>query len=438
MNPNMHPLEKEVRGWIERNREPIAGLVADLVRIPSVNRGLTGDERRYQTFVAHLLESLGMKVDVFTPDEVEDLNRHPAYYPGKSYADRPNVVGVLPGTGSGKSLLFSSHADTAAAAPDWKRDPWQPQREGDRLYGLGAFDMKAGFAASILAVRCLRELGIRPLGDVLIESVVDEEFGGANGTLASRVRGYQADGAIIPEPTNLAVCTATRGGALWKAVFAGTGGLSFSGETVHNPVFDAAQFLAFLHDFEQTRGKAKPAHPLYADTPELPVIVTRVMAGDPTAPICDSGPVSCTVEFWAECHPGLAEEPFKDELRTRYREWSFARGGQTAVFPELTGMIRFLPGAETPAGFPLTELLSRAVGRATGSAAVVRGAPFACDAFMFNLHSPTPAVVLGPRGANAHAPDEYVELSSLGELIEVYACTIAAWCGFEAAGTKRE
>ncbi|WP_135553398.1 M20/M25/M40 family metallo-hydrolase [Paenibacillus cymbidii] len=423
--------EREVRSWIERNRTLIADTVSDLIRIPSVNHGLTGDEQNCQLHVAGMLRELGLRVDVFTPDEVEGLARHPAYYPGKNYADRPNVVGIWSGAGNGRSLLFSSHADTAVAATDWIRDPWRPEREGDRLYGLGSFDMKAGLAASALAVRCLKELGVRPLGDVIVESVVDEEFGGANGTLAARARGYQADGAVIPEPTNMAVCTATRGGALWKAAFAGTGGMSFSGETVHNPVIDAAQFIVFLHWYEQTRNAARPVHPSYADSPELPVIVTRVMAGDLSAPICDSGPVTCTVEFWAECHPGLTEQQFKEELAQRFSEWSSAQNGPKTAFPELTGMIRFLPGAETPSDSPLTAVLAQAVGRATGSEAIVRGAPFACDAFVFNLYSPTPAVVLGPRGANAHAPDEYVELSSLGELVEAYALAIMDWCGYD-------
>ena len=67
----------------------------------------------------------------------------------------------------------------------------------------------------------------------------------------------------------------------------------------------------------------------------------------------------------------------------------------------------------------------------TGRPAIVKGAPFACDAFVFNLYSPTPAVVLGPSGANAHAADEYVEVESLGRLTEIYARTIVEWCGVQ-------
>jgi acetylornithine deacetylase len=58
----------------------------------------------------------------------------------------------------------------------------------------------------------------------------------------------------------------------------------------------------------------------------------------------------------------------------------------------------------------------------------LRGAPFACDAYVFNLHSPTPAVILGPGGGGAHAPDEHVLVDDLLDLTRIYARFIARWC----------
>lgn len=404
--------------------------VSQLVRYDTVNRFVSGSELEAQLRLAAIMrDEMGLEVDVFSPEDVSDLREHPAYFPGKDYAERPNVVGRWKGAGGGRSLLFSSHMDTAPVAPGWVRDPWTPVAEGNRLYGLGSFDMKGGLAASLMAVRCLQETGVRLYGDVLIESVVDEEFGGANGTLACRVRGYEADAAIVPEPTNLAVCPATRGGAMWRATFRGNAGMSFSGETICNPVYGAGAFIGFLEVFEKRRSERPGPEPWYGHNRSLPVIVTRVEAGDMSAALCDSGPVECHVDLWVECYPGTTEDELREELLNGYRQHLRSNGTEHHDVPEMRKLIRFLPGSEAPSDFPLIRLLADEVSRVTHEPAVVQGAPYACDAFMFNLHSRTPAVVLGPKGGNAHAPEEYIDISAFYELVEIYARTIVSWCG---------
>ena len=61
------------------------------------------------------------------------------------------------------------------------------------------------------------------------------------------------------------------------------------------------------------------------------------------------------------------------------------------------------------------------------------GSPFACDGFIFNLYSDTPALVLGPKGGNAHGADEFMDMKSYEDLICWYAELILDWCG-----TKKE
>ncbi len=64
------------------------------------------------------------------------------------------------------------------------------------------------------AMRILHELECQPKGDILFESVVDEEFAGGNGTLAARLRGYNADLALVSEPTRMEICPACLGAFL--------------------------------------------------------------------------------------------------------------------------------------------------------------------------------------------------------------------------------
>lgn len=424
------PEHESVRRWIAQNKTGILQLVSELVKIDTVNQVVAGTERELQHYVGHVLrDKLRMEVDLFCPEDVPGFHEHPAYFPGRNYADRPNVVGVLRGRGGGRSLLFSSHADTAPMASGWPHDPWEPVIKGERLYGLGSFDMKGGLAASIMAVRCLQELGIPLRGDVLIESVVDEEFGGANGTLACRLRGYHADAAIIPEPTNMAICPASRGGALWRVTFQGNAGMSFSGEVIDNPVYSAGTFIHFLKTFENERNASAGPSPWYDRNQTLPVIITRVEAGDMKAALCDSGPAECHIDIWVECYPGVTEEGLRSELLAAYHRYCRRTGVDCRDDLQFKKMIRFLPGSEVAADFPLISLLTEEVNLVTGQAAVVRGAPFACDAFMFNLYSATPALILGPAGGNAHAAEEFLDIPRLFELVEVYARTLLRWCG---------
>ncbi len=415
-----------VRQWVNQHHKEILDLTSNLVRFKTVNLIDTGTEQELQQYIAAILrDRLGLEVDLFSPEEVTGFRDHPAYFPGKDYTNRPNVIGRWKGHGGGKSLMFSSHVDTAPVAPGWTNDPWEPVIKDGRLYGLGVFDMKGGLAASVMAVNCLQELGIRLQGDVFIESVVDEEYGGANGTLACRLRGYEVDAAIVPEPTNLAVCPASRGGALWRITFRGNSGMSFSGEKIHNPVFAAAQFITFLEAFEEERSSVAGPSPWYGHNKSLPVIVTRIEAGDMTALLCDTGPTVCHVDVWIECYPGISEEQLRQEMLDSYADYCRDQGITMHSIAEVHKLIRFLPGSEAPEDFPLISLLAREVSRVTGQEAVVQGAPFACDSFMFNLYSPTPAVILGPVGGNAHAPDEFIQLREF----EIYARTIMSWCG---------
>ena len=76
--------------------------------------------------------------------------------------------------------------------------------------------MKGGIACGIVALRALEALGLRPAGDVVFQSVVDEETGGP-GTRAALARGHTADAAIVLEPTAREIVT-VEGGLEWVRV----------------------------------------------------------------------------------------------------------------------------------------------------------------------------------------------------------------------------
>ena len=58
---------------------------------------------------------------------------------------------------------------------DWEEDPYSGVVKDGRLFGRGATDMKGGNTSMLLALKCIKELGIVLKGDVIFESVVEEE-----------------------------------------------------------------------------------------------------------------------------------------------------------------------------------------------------------------------------------------------------------------------
>lgn len=176
------------------DREFTLKLLREMIRIPSES----GSEGTLASYCAEQLEDLGMEVDVWDTDE-DRLGSHPAWNPTSlSYRDRPNVVGVLRGTGGGRSILLNGHLDVVSveSADSWQHGPWDAEVSEDRVYGRGAADMKGGIAAAMGAAKAVQAADLDIGGDLIIELVVGEEDAMGNAALASMDRGYSADGCV--------------------------------------------------------------------------------------------------------------------------------------------------------------------------------------------------------------------------------------------------
>ena len=421
--------------WVNAHRADVVELAQSLVRIPSENKQPNGSEKACQIFVAGYLRELGCRVDVFTPDEVPGLTEHPEYWPGRDYADRPNVVGVLTSLPDGpvgraagrKSLLFSGHVDVVPVVGQGKFGWWDGTVEDGRLYGRGSNDMKGGIAAYLMAARCVRELGFDLKGDLILETVVDEEFGGANGTLACRLRGYNADAAILPEPNNMLLSAAHRGGQQFRLFTCAEGvGMGFGETVLRDPVTALGHLLAALDRYNQER-QARPK-PKGFENDVFPLMPFILRAGEllPWG-TGEAIPETAWVEFWIEIPPGVSKEQLQSELKGVVAGAVAATPALQRVTTRWEERTRFLAGSSMPADHPILDTLAANLQLVTGEPPSFGPAPFACDGFVFNLHSPTPVVILGPRGANAHTRDEWVDVEDLMTLTKTYALTIADW-----------
>lgn len=408
----------QIDRWVDAHREALIQTASELIRIPTENLPPHGNEWEGQLFVQGIMQGMAAEVDVFEPTDVPELTQHPAYWPGRDYRKRPNVVGRWRGSGGGRSLCFSSHMDTAPREPlPWEvTDPFSGEVIDGRLYGRGSYDMKGGLVASLFAVRAVRELQIPLRGDVIVESVVDEEWGGSNGTLASRLRGHRADLAILPEPSHMVICPAHLGVRVFRLVARGQSGMRFGGEELTNPVLSMGRLLTAFETFAR-RHQAKPLPPLYAGGNPPPVDILRIHAEGYGVPD------RCELDFFLHCFEWDTAESLQQAVEELLVEvW----GEDHAA--EIQHLTRFLPPSAIDPSHPGVEAARRAVAGVRPGQDVVRGAPFACDAYVFNLHADMPAVILGPSGASAHGKDEYVQVEDLIDLAKIYARLVVDWC----------
>lgn len=425
-------IQSPISSWVDAHADDIIQLTEALIHFPSVNHPPDGDEGEAQRFVIEKLHAIGMDVDVFLPTDVPELATHPALWKGREYANRPNVVGTRRGANpaAGKSLLFSSHVDVVAGSQGGRFAPFEPTREGDKLYGRGSNDMKGGLAATIMAVQCLNELGVRLNGNVIVESVVDEENGGSNGTIAARLRGHNADACIVPEPNGMLVSPAHKGGRIWEIHLKGKPGMPFGADELINPAYGIAQLAVAVEDWEQIRNRVTPPHPLFLDTPGLPVLLTKLKAGEFEPGAGDAVPERAMMELWAEEYPGTTEEQHRERFIGYLEKVARETPAVSCCEMEIRPTTRFLPGSEIPRDHPIVQTVSRAYADILDRPPTVRGAPFACDVFVFNQLFNIPCVILGPRGGNAHSYDEWVIMQDLVDLTKIFARAAVEWCGF--------
>ena len=424
----MQPNSKQVIEKVEGLRDYIFNSLSEIVRIPSVNHPPFGDEYECQMAVARRWREMGLEPEIYTLDTVPDLIAHPRYFPGRDYDHRPNVLARRRGQGGGKSLLLSGHIDTVPlGVQPWIHDPFEATVEDGRMYGLGSYDMKCGVAVMFGVMRTLDELGVTLKGDLLAETVVDEEFGGVNGTLAGRVRGDNAEAVIITEPTNLAIHNGVRGGIVVDFSFTGQEGIMVGDEEPGHAVRMLAHFLKWVDVFRQRRRENLPG---WKDGPldPVPVWVTKVSAGGWGMNVPITVPAEARLELYYQLIPGEDEAGLKGELYAWLDEMVADKPNDFSGRPSLTFPLRFMPASEIPADSPVIQALNRCVRQVTGSLAEVRPLPAPSDLFTVQRDFGLQGIHYGPRGGGAHAADEYVELEDLLTVTKAITLLALDWC----------
>jgi acetylornithine deacetylase len=416
------PSDRQVIEAVERLSPRAVALLQELVRTPS----LTGHEEAAQQIVAAVMHEFGLDVDVWVP-AAADLAPY-AEHVGEfdTLAGRPNVVGVWRGSGGGKSMILNGHIDTVepGARDQWRVDPFSAELIDGRVVGRGALDMKAGVVANIVATAALRETGWQPKGDLIVESVISEEDGGA-GALAAILRGYTADACIITEPSAFNIVVAQGGSLVFRIHVAGKSAHAAARNEGISALDCFLPIYAALNEFEAVRNRTLD-HPLYAEIRnKIPINIGVVQAGSWPSSVPDW----LIAEGRAGLVPGETLEQFKAEF-TEVVMKAAATGPWLAEHPPRVEWFsgQFAP-SEIDGDHPLVDVVSVAHRAVTGVTTAVKGVTYGADMRHFINIARIPCLMYGADDVGgAHAPNESVAVADMLTCAKTVAIATRDWC----------
>jgi acetylornithine deacetylase len=428
---------RAARRMLRPLKEQIVLLLQQLVQIDTVAIPPQGSETRAQKALRKYLRDCGLDVELY---ELSFLSRsnHPYVRHERHYEGRHNLIARLPGTGRGRSLLISGHMDTVPSGQEsWKDSPWSGIVRRGRMYGRGTYDMKGGLVAGFAVAIALKKARVRLGGDLLCESVVDEEWGGGGGTLAARLRGDKADACVLPEPTDASIFRASRGGYVVDIeIKAGDPDTYFSSDEVISPAIPLGRLLGWIDSWAISRKSIKRDDAYREFSDPAPVQVLALEAKRLDADIPWSVPLSARVRLYFQFLPHEDVAAVIREIEFSFK--SFCKHDQFFNSYPPTWRAIFDPpllGHALPLDHAWTKALVSGASSIFGAPPNLTAAQYPCDAFINQIEFGIPTLIFGPRGAGAHNVDEYVEVRSVLQTAEVLLTTALEWCS-SAAGSE--
>jgi acetylornithine deacetylase len=370
-------------------------LLGSLVAINSINPDLIpggGGEAEIAHFIANWAERASLEVQLQEPA------------PG-----RPNVVAIARGSGGGKALMLNGHMDTVGV--EGMTQAHEPQVKKGRLYGRGAYDMKAGLAACMLAVKAAKQKHLR--GDVLLTAVMDEEYAGV-GT-AEIARHYHADAAIVAEFTEMNLVLAHKG-FVWLDVE--TTGTAAHGSRPELGVDAIAKMGSMLVELEKLDQDLR-AHPTHKWLGSGSLHASLIHGGRELS----SYPDHCVLSYERRTIPGETPEMVEAEAQEIIRRLQRSDPSFKATIRR--GIDR--APMETPEDSEIVSAVKGSAAKVLKHAPELGGVPFWTDAATLQAAG-IPAILYGPSGAGAHAIEEWVDLQSVEDCAEIYLETATAFC----------
>lgn len=416
-------VEKKIQEWLNENRSKGIRFLQQLVQEGSIR----GNESRAQAIIIEKCRELGLELDIWDIGDKELLS-HPVFSSDrKDFTGNPNVVGVLKGHGGGRSIILNGHIDVVPEGDlnDWEDDPFSGLIKDGRIYGRGTTDMKGGSVSLLLAIEAIINAGILLNGDVIFQSVIEEESGGA-GTLAAVLRGYKADGAIIPEPTNMKLFPKQQGSMWFRITVKGRsahGGTRYEGI---NAIEKAMAIIQNLQELEKLRNE-KITDPLYEHIPiPIPINIGKIYSGEWPSSVPDMAVIEGRMGVAPDERLEDAQKALESNIAifSQSDEWLCNNSPKIEWFGG-----QWLPG-NLETSHPLMETISASFQQVKGTKPKVEASPWGTDGGILSTIGNTPVVIFGPGVTEvAHDTNEYILIQEVFDAAEIIAYSVINWCG---------
>ena len=281
------------------------------------------------------------------------------------------------------TLLLNSHHDTVKPNSAYTKDPFQPQVEDGKLYGLGSNDA-GGALVSLIALFTHYYAHPNPSYNLILAATAEEESAGANGLNSLLPHLPPIDVAIVGEPTLMQLAIAEKGLVVFDGKVTGTASHAAHPNT-DNPIYKLPKVIEWLHNFSfdkvsEVLGPVK-------------LTVTQVNAGKQHNVV----PADVEVVIDVRVNDCYSNQEIVDLLQ---------KDAPLTLTPRSTN----LNSSSIPIEHPLIQA-GTALGRTTyGSPTLSDQAKLSC-----------PSLKLGPGDSTrSHTADEYIHLHEIEEGIALY------------------
>lgn len=221
-------------------KKELKDLLQGLIQIKSVNP--PGNENQIANFIKKFLLENNIHSELVPLEE-----------------DRSSVVAKIEGEEE-RNITLCGHLDTVRVKEeDWTKPVFEGLIENEKMYGIGASDMKGGVAAILYAVVLLKRRGINLKKTVQLALTADEEwrYRGAKNLVDG---GYfdRTDFLIITEPSNLQVSTGEKGEVWIGAKFYGKSAHGSTPEVGVNTIIPGSEFIVNITERYEKIFEADP------------------------------------------------------------------------------------------------------------------------------------------------------------------------------------
>ncbi len=324
---------------------------------------------------------------------------------------RSSLVARVRGRASGRrqgSIVLCGHLDTVNADEEkWTLPPFSPRMDGDRVWGLGSADMKGGVAVIMALLMQIVRSGQPPKQDIVLALTADEEY--AYRGAASIARSGLIDDAeflLITEPTGgKAYCG--QKGELWvEATFSGKAAHGSMPEQGINSIIPASEFCTDLAEaaqrFEETPGRGRTS-----------LNIGQIDGGWQVNIVPDTTRVRIDSRVTSD-----EDKSMVLDLIERLGENAASHVGARFAYR----VYNYKPPIISDVDNPHLKRFRAAVAGDGRPVPVVEIAPYSTDAVAIVPEIDVPVVIYGPGDiAQAHQPDEFIELESLYDSLAVIA-----------------